>query len=416
MTNKFSIKNRLADWGKKSQQLPDNNTTMKDEIVAAARPAASAQKPAKRHNPWFYRAGVLAVSAVAIVLTIMGPDLLAKRTSFGISMGGGGSIASQDAVVSTNYATPAVDMDMENVSYKTAASEGGMEELGISYDETQRVISPIMPEPGTVATLPLDTRELMETRYNASMKTRDVNKLANQAQTIIRGHGGRIDNLSTQEKYAYISFALPKDKFDQMMAQLKDLVPEKMYTETIYAYNRLAEKQSIETNAEKITEEILRLQTEKEELTATHATKADEIQNRIDALTASLNEQYRLKAATTNQTQLSKINDEINRLTAEKKTAETELKTLNSRYEIDLGRLDRSIKRQNDALDNLDVRDETLSAEVETVTGTINIQWVGIWQIIKIYVPIKPIIIGLIVLMTLYLLFRRRKGALKIPA
>lgn len=416
MTNKFSIKNRLVDWGKKSQQLPDNNTTMKDEIVAAARPAASAQKPAKRHNPWFYRAGVLAVSAVAIVLTIMGPDLLAKRTSFGISMGGGGSIASQDAVVSTNYATPAVDMDIENVSYKTAAGEGGMEELGISYDETQRVISPIMPEPGTVATLPLDTRELMETRYNASMKTRDVNKLANQVQTIIRGHGGRIDNLSTQEKYAYISFALPKDKFDQMMAQLKDLVPKKMYTETIYAYNRLAEKQSIETSAEKITEEILRLQTEKEELTATHETKADEIQNRIDALTASIDTQKKLKAATSNPTKIADINAEIDRLTAEKRTAETELKTLNSRYEIDLGRLDRSIKRQNDALDNLDVRDETLSAEVETVTGTINIQWVSIWQIIKIYVPIKPIIIGLIVLVTLYLLFRRRKGALEIPA
>jgi len=433
MNNNFSIKNRLADWGQKSQQLPANNTTMKEEIMAAARPVAGASKPAKRYRPWLYRAGILAVSAVAIVLVITGPDLLAKRTSFGISVGGSGSVAQRDFAVSTN---------MADVDYSSSELESdgpiSVDSLSISYGEAtglgsetgairtiaskaayeisggEEIANPILYTSAPAPTF--DARELMETQYGATIKTRNVNKIATQAQTIIRGQGGRMNNLSIQEKYAYISFSLPKEKFDQMMVQLKDLVPKKMYEETISAYNRLSEKQSIETNTENIKTELVKLQTEKEELTATHETKSAEIQNRIDASTALLNTQYKLKAATRDQIQLSKINDEINRLTAEKKSAETELKTLNTRYDIDLKRIERNIERQNTTLDNLDVQNENLDMQVETVSGTINIQHVSIWEIIKIYVPVKPLAVGLIVLAAVYLLFfKGRNRKVEVP-
>src|SRR3989338_8933430 len=67
------------------------------------------------------------------------------------------------------------------------------------------------PTQGVPAT---DMRELLQISYNASLRTSNVPKLTRRVETVVRGHGGRIDQESSSSQYGSISFAVSTSKYD----------------------------------------------------------------------------------------------------------------------------------------------------------------------------------------------------------
>src|SRR3989344_2247972 len=51
-----------------------------------------------------------------------------------------------------------------------------------------------------------DTREFLKMDYNAQIKTRDVQGLVRQTETIVRGNDGRVDRTTSASKYGYVGF------------------------------------------------------------------------------------------------------------------------------------------------------------------------------------------------------------------
>lgn len=386
--NKYnSIDEQMKAWGREARQLPTDNETLKQNLLSAVRPVQN-QAPVKQSRPFFYRFAILATATVAVLFVMANPRLFrnaAERT---------GQV----------YHGSSVEEDL-GLSYGAATGLGTTEK-----NLVERIMDSVQTEK-----VELDTREYMDTSYYATINTRDVKKISDQTKTIIRGHFGRIDSISEQPKSARISFSLPKTELDRMVLELKDLVPEKMYLETIYADNRLSEKQNIETDTGNTLDELSRLQTQRATTVASYDKQLSAAQSRIDSFTRSLNTNYALRAATTNTVKLAEINVEINRLTANRASAEQDYRNIKSRVNKELTTIDTNINRQNTQLNNLGEKDDELMTDVETVTGSVNIQWISYWGILNTYVPMRPVIIFLIIAAAIYLLFRRRPRPLNLP-
>lgn len=392
MTKYNSIDEQMSAWGREAQRLPADNEILKQNLLSAVRPIQN-QAPIKQSRPFLYRFAVLATATVAILIVMANPRLFKNSSEQG----------GQTVYESSGEANL-------GLTYGTATGLGAEDDNLV--EKVARTMKSAVLETDT---LQLDTREFMDTSYYATINTRDVQKISDQTKTIIRGHFGRIDSISEQPKFARISFSLPKTELDRMILELKNLVPEKMYLETIYADNRLSEKQNIETDTGNAVDELSRLQAERSATIASYDKQLDAAQARIDSLARSLNTNYSLRSATTNTVKLAEIDAEINRLAENRASAERDYRNTKSRESKELTAIDKKIDRQNTQLDNLGEQDNRLMTDVETVTGSINIQWVSCWSILNTYIPIRPVLILMIIASAIYLVFKRRPRPLNLP-
>lgn len=392
MTKYNSIDEQMNTWGREAQQLPAGNDTLKQNLLSVVRPAQN-QAPAKRPRQFFYRFAILATATVAILIVMASPNLF------------------RNAAGQTErfYRGSSVPVDL-GLSYGAATGLGSKDENLI-----QKISDSFKTKFVEEDALMLDTREYLDTSYYATINTREVKKLSDLTKTIIRGHFGRIDSISEQPKSARISFSLPKTELDNVILELKDLAPEKMYLETTYADNRLPDKQKIETDTGNAVDELNRLQTERSTTVASYEKQLSAAQGKIDSLNRSINADYARRTATTNTVKLAEINSDIGRLLKEKTSAEQQWQNLQKKQKSALAVIDSQIKNQNAHLDDLGEKDSQLTADVETVTGTINIQWISIWGTINTYIPMRPLIIFIIIIGAIFLMLRRRPAPLTLP-
>ncbi|MDO8183368.1 MAG: DUF4349 domain-containing protein [bacterium] len=183
-----------------------------------------------------------------------------------------------------------------------------------------------------------DTREFLKTYYNASMQTRDVPALTRRVETTVRGYDGRIDNESSAEKYGYVSFALPQAKYDAFRAELESLVGRRFLKVDISSQNLLSQKVSIE-----------------EQQKQANKTLADYKAARQRIVTAHLN--------------------------AVPSPSE------DASYAINLSNADANIKYAQDWVKGVQTQDATLLANVATVNGTVSVQWISLWDMVRAYLP-----------------------------
>src|SRR3989344_2836687 len=95
--------------------------------------------------------------------------------------------------------SPVVPQMMDSaVSYPSSAApssipgsmmDNAMYERGVEYDPYY-----LYPSPNASVK---DTRELLKVNYSAAMQTRDVQGLTRRVETTVRGHGGRLDQISS---------------------------------------------------------------------------------------------------------------------------------------------------------------------------------------------------------------------------
>jgi hypothetical protein len=66
------------------------------------------------------------------------------------------------------------------------------------------------------------------------------------------------------------------------------------------------------------------------------------------------------------------------------------------------------IENMEKQLENIAEQDEDFADNIETVSGSISVQWVSIWQILKAFSPIHPIWEIIIILLVLGYLLKRK--------
>src|SRR3989344_1274871 len=234
--------------------------------------------------------------------------LLAVGTFFAISnsnsgyyypvpmMGGVEYTTSYDTVSAPSMARGGFTDDLVPTSVQSVMG-GGMQPDYYPY-----------PSPNVPAS---DTRELLKVNYNATMQTRDVQGLTRRVETTVRGHSGRIDNISSAKEYGYVSFVVPMSKYDAFRTELEALVGSRFLTVDIQSQNMLPQKQSIEEQQKQADTTLAEQKAARQKLVSAHASTVKSIQAQINA---NVEELARLRAQTPTyeiNVQLQMVSDDL---------------------------------------------------------------------------------------------------------
>lgn len=257
-----------------------------------------------------------------------------------------------------------------------------------------------------------DTREFLKTTYSASIRTRYVQEVVTDVKNIVKGADGRIDSLNSSEKYGYVSFVVAKSKFDAFKSEIESLTNAKLYTESINSDNRLTTKQGIETDISSANTNLTQLKADLAALDKKHSQTLAPLNTELARI------QRELAAVRTNIWNMTDETDEItlsawkNQETAyinQEATQKQRIYSENSTYNTDKQRLDSRIASQTAYLASAQGRDVTFTNDIETVNGSVNVSWISIWQIIKIFSPISPIWIILILIIAIWSYLHHKK-------
>ena len=267
----------------------------------------------------------------------------------------------------TRYATPmgiggGVMENTGTVAVPPTPAGAPMTGNGASGSSAGAMVSPdYYPYPYPSQDVPVtDTRELMKIYYNAAMQTRDVPALTRRVETVVRGYDGRIDNESSSDQYGYLSFALPQAKYDAFRAELEGLVGSRFLKVNISSQNMLPQKVSIEDQQKQADAALADYTTARQTIVSTHTSTVQSLQVQIDS------------ASTTESA---------------KALLQLQLAKENSAYAQNLSNADANIAYAKNWVKGVQTQDATLLANVATVTGTVSIQWISLWDMALLYLP-----------------------------
>lgn len=225
-----------------------------------------------------------------------------------------------------------------------------------------------------------DQREFLKIYYSASMRTRDVPGLTRRVETTVQGYDGRIDQESSSQKYGSVSFALPQSKYDAFRVELESLVDSRFLTINISSQNLLPEKLSIEEQQKRADALLSDYKTARQKIVNTHLSAVKSLRSKIDSAAEQL-------AALRAETKTPQILAQIEIVSDEWSSFKQELSDENAAYALQLDNTDRNIKYAEDWQKAVQTRDQTLLDRVATVTGTVSIQWISLWDSVQLYLP-----------------------------
>lgn len=329
---------------------------------------ADTQPP--RHNflPWHlsWLTVVLALLAVGTFIAISSPS-----GQYAIPMGvtvGGGVMESSAGSHATAVTPPMpVSAPMRDNSVSNTSAQG-MTSSGVYYP---------YPNPDVPVT---DTREFLKVYYNAFMRTRDVQGLTRRVETTVRGYAGRIDQESSSPQYGSVSFAVPQSKYDAFRAELESLVGSRFLTVNISSQNLLPQKLSIEEQQKQADTALSNYKTARQKIVTAHASAVQSLQSKIDADAGQLTT---LRA----ETQTPQILAQIQTVSDDWSSLKQQLVNENASYTAQLSNADANIKYTQDWQKAVQTQDQTLLDNVATVTGTVSIQWISLWDMAQLYLP-----------------------------
>ncbi len=250
-----------------------------------------------------------------------------------------------------------------------------------------------------------DTREFLKIYYSANMRTRDVQGLTNRVETTVRGYDGRVDNQSISSKYGSVSFAMPQSKFAAFRAELESLVGKRFLTINISSQNLLSQKVSIEEQQKQADTSLATYKAERQKIVNNHTSSIATLQSKIDKANQDL---LSLRAQTESPQILAQIAAVSNDLAYQRKLLDNE----NTNYKNQLSSADSNIKYAQDWQKAVETQDKTLLENVATVTGTVSIQWMSLWDCVRTYLPGYSIPILLSVLTLISFLYDRKRYGL----
>lgn len=219
-----------------------------------------------------------------------------------------------------------------------------------------------------------DTREFLKTSYNAEIKTRNVENLISDIKNTIRDANGRVDSSNENPKNGYVSFVIPKSNFENFKNEIESITNKKLITEGVSSENLLSQKQNIEEQNKIATASLLALQTEQKNLIARHNQTLIDLQNNTKDTTLLLQN-------------ISLENSSFN------------AKNQNLKNQIS------NVKAQ---LANIAQQDSNFNNNIETVNGSISVQRISLWQLVKIFSPVSPVIIIIVLVIIFWFILRKK--------
>ena len=396
------LSNNLARWGKKSQKLPANNDAIKQNVLNSLRPTLEEAK-IKRPFAWRWLM-VAAVPALAILLMFN-----FHKNSGNITYVDDYAMAPLMVQEETGYAEKNAAGNFGSAVGLSVAPRSFPEQVMDTVSNyVESVRYPYYKQSPDIT----DTREYLKTTFGLDIKTRKVEQTYTRVKTIIRGYGGRIDNSSLSEKYARLSFVVPKSDYDSFVEEVQGMFPEKFIKLSENTSNLLPQKQHIEEQTEQTNKTLDELKQDRTDLVKNHEEKVASLQkevNRLNGIIYSLMGQ-RKDIPTTDTIALQKINEQINYNLRLRNTQNESLNNENNQYQKNLNALDQRISAQENRLAVLDKQDTNLLNNVETVDGTISIRWISLFEIVNLYIPVYKTLIILFVLIIIFYLFVGHKS------
>lgn len=225
-----------------------------------------------------------------------------------------------------------------------------------------------------------DTREFLKTNYSAQIYTREVRDVVEEVESIVHETEGRVDGISSSEKYGRVSFVIPKSNLSEFRDEIEKITHEKLYTEDISSQNLLGQKQNIEERTETTSKTLAELEEEKEELDAGHTARVRSIQTQINALQSELNTIRSAKAEADSDEEIDTLNAQEISLVQKISAFQTEQTKENQEYLSRSSTLVKQIQRADSNLDSLVEEDEEFLDNIETVTGHVNVTWISWWN------------------------------------
>lgn len=393
------MKNLFTQWGQGQKQTPPHDATLKETILSSVVHNETVLiKKSNNNRLWWLTLASVPLAACLVVFMNYN-SFYPKATSYesvtigspmyGISDGG------------TARAPSAVDFGIHDVS-------AGLEEKSLLGKVSNSMIAPDYWYGGGAPTAE-DARELLKTYYGAHIRTRHVDTLGMRLQTMIRGYGGRVDSAYIQTKSGSISFVLPKSSFETFKTELKSILPERFVEENLNVQNMLPQKQNIEEQTDVTKENLESYQTKRKTLVDTHNAHVVSLQAQINAYGRSISTLN--NEVTTSTVRQQEIKTQVSSLEAKQRVVKQQLIRENEQYKMDLQYVDADIEAMNRQLVNLGKQDQHLVKDVETVNGTISLEWISLFQIVDLYVPVYGTLITIFSIIILgYLLFGRRRG------
>lgn len=252
-----------------------------------------------------------------------------------------------------------------------------------------------------------DTREFLKTNYSASIKTRDVQGVVTSLKNIVKGNDGRVDNISSSDKRGYLTFVVPKSKFETFRNEIEGLTHKKLFAETSSSQNLLREKQSMEEQTSNINSSLESLKQQKESLLSRHTQTVASINKELSSIRTQLNDVRKNIAATEDPDTLTSLRNQESMLSTRETTQKQKLATENNNYSTQNANLDNQIKSQEANLVNVNKQDTKFVENIETVNGSIDVSWISIWQMIKAFSPVSPEILIIVLVVIIWNILAR---------
>jgi hypothetical protein len=304
---------------------------------------------------------VLALLTVGTLIAVSGPSVRQYESTGGGVMYNG----TTKAVPPQAVGTPMMDTSVSNGSAPSMI--GGS---SIYY-----------PYPYQNGNVPVtDTREFLQVFYNATMRTRDVPGLTRSVETTVKGFGGRIDQESSSVQYGSVSFAIPQSKYDAFRAQLESLVGSRFLTVNISSQNLLPQKVSIEQQQTQANNSLADAQATRQKIVNAHVSAVQSLQAKINADDDQLTILRAQSSTPQLLIQIQSVSDDSTSLSQQ-------LANENASYTSRLSSADANIKNAQTYITAVQTQDQNLLNTVATVTGTVSIQWISLWDIALLYLP-----------------------------
>lgn len=402
--------NQFAAWGKAAQKLPARNLELKNVALFTLKPVEKNSRTKKMW--WRYLAPAMGVLAALQLITVISLPFESSTSLFDA-----GAARQEKSIAPT---APVAVMGRES-SDTFGLNPLNSELSGTLGDSDLRTkVAELVAPFSSLAMVAdyveqkfekkvSDTREFLKTYYQAAIRTRQVAKLATHIQTMARGYGGRVDDISVNQKNAHISFVIPKAKFEAFTDELRGLVKPKFIEEFISSENLLAQKQGIEKQTKVADDAIISIQKKRQELIDNHTAVVKSIQQRINNFSYQLSNLRTQLAATTDSERQVILSQQITRTISVINQTRAELRNENNRFDGALKNNDAELVYAQQRVDDVKEADKDLLANVETVEASVSLQWISLWEVIELYVPIYWIIGGLLIATTIgYFTFVRR--------
>lgn len=254
-----------------------------------------------------------------------------------------------------------------------------------------------------------DTREFLKTSYRGEIETRKVSEVITNIKNIVAGADGRVDSFNSSEKYGYVSFIVAKSKFEDLREQIENLTHKKLYTENVSAENLLSQKQGIEQATTTVLNNLDSLKAQLSTLNTSHTQTVNSINKQLASIKSQLTSVRASIAVATDTNILASLRSQETLLMQQESTQNTKLANENKNYNTQKQNLDNQIANWDNNLTNVSNQDIQFTNNIETVNGYIRVNWVSYWELIKIFSPIHPTIIIIILIIIAGALLRHKR-------